>query len=169
MSAAAITVRMPLAIRRRPGRKTIVTPTGEIAAPVRTRADPALLKALARAFRWQKMLDSGRYCSISEMARAEKIERGYLGKLLKLTLLAPWAVEAIVDGRQGPEVSLPGLLEGVEVVWARSARPAIGQHFGCNVREPGSLRGIRTSVASPLVSSAGQIAATYILEPRLEK
>ena len=108
--ATSITVRVPLAIRRKPGRKMIVTPGGEDAAVVRTRAHPTLLKALARAFRWQKLLDDGRYASISEMATAEKIERGYLGKILQLTLLAPALVEAIVDGRQGAEVSLPGLM-----------------------------------------------------------
>ena len=117
MSATSITVRVPLTIRRRPGRKTIVTPTGEHAAVVQVRADPALLKALARAFRWQKLLDDGRYASISEMAAAEKIERGYLGKMLQLTLLAPWIVEALVDGRQEPEVSLPGLMAGVQQIW----------------------------------------------------
>ena len=108
--ATSITVRVPLAIRRRPGRRTVVTPTGRTAAQVRTRADPALLKALARAFRWQTMLDEGRYASISEMAAAEKIERGYLGKVLQLTLLAPDVVEAIQDGRHGADVSLPELL-----------------------------------------------------------
>ena len=122
--ATSITVRVPLAIRRRPGRKTIVTPTGEIAAPVRTRADPALLKALARAFRWRRMLDEGRYGSIGEMARAERIERGYLGKVLQLTLLAPRVVEAIVNGRQESDVSLPGLLtEGVEADWVHGGCP----------------------------------------------
>lgn len=111
--SAGLTVRVPLAIRRQPGRKTVVTPADEVAGVVRTRADPALLKALARAFRWQRMLDEGRYGSISELAKAEKIERGFLGKLLQLTLLAPWVVEAIVDGQQADEVSLPGLMEGV--------------------------------------------------------
>ena len=107
MSATSITVRVPLAIRRRPGRKTVVVPTGTNAAVVQSRADPALLKALARAFRWQRMLDEGRYGSISEMAAAEKIERGYLGKVLQLTLLAPSMVQAIVDGRQGQSGSWP--------------------------------------------------------------
>ena len=107
--ANSITVRVPLAIRRRPGRKTVVVPTGSSPAVEQTRADPALLKALARAFRWQRMLDEGRYGSISEMAAAEKIERGYLGKVLQLTLLAPSVVQAIFDGRQGEEVSLPEL------------------------------------------------------------
>ena len=66
---------------------------------VRVRADSALGKALARAFRWQRMLDDGRYGSVSELARAEKIERGYLGKMLQLTLLAPHVVEAVLKGR----------------------------------------------------------------------
>ncbi len=83
---------------------------------VRTRADPALLKALARAFRWQRLLDEGRYASISEMARAEKIERGYLGKVLQLTLLAPWVVEAILEGNR-VGIGLPELMKGVRMVW----------------------------------------------------
>ena len=70
--------------------------SSEAALP--TRADPTLVKALARAFRFQKLLDEGRYASISEMAAAERIERGYLGSLLRLTLLAPDIVEAILDG-----------------------------------------------------------------------
>ena len=110
--AASITVRVPLTIRRRPGRKTVVTPAregGEAALP--TRADPALVKALARAFRYQRLLDEGRYASISEMAEGERIERGYLGSLLRLTLLAPDIVEAILDGRQPADLALPALLE----------------------------------------------------------
>ena len=44
------------------------------------RADPALLKALARAFRWRRLLDEGRYSSLSKLAAAERIERGNLGR-----------------------------------------------------------------------------------------
>src|SRR5215210_8289633 len=98
--AASITVRVPLSFRRRPGRKTVVTPVrdgSEAALP--TRADPALVKALARAFRYQRLLNVGRYASISEMAAGERIERGYLSSLLRLTLIAPDIMEAILDGR----------------------------------------------------------------------
>jgi hypothetical protein len=120
MSAAAgITVRVPLAIRHRPGRKTVVTPVrsaGEIQMP--TRVDPALLKALARAFRYQRLLDEGRYASISEIAAAERIERGYLGSLLRLTLLAPDIVEAVLDGRMPRRLDLPQLLEPIPMEWA---------------------------------------------------
>ncbi len=106
--AGSITVRVPLTIRRRPGRKTVVTPGGKEGAPVRVRADPALVKALARAFRWQRMLDDGRYGSISELARAEKIERGYLGKMLQLTLLAPHVVEGVLAGGRSDELCWAG-------------------------------------------------------------
>lgn len=116
-TATSITVRVPLAIRHRPGRKTVVTPMTDGVAPVATRADPALVKALARAFRYQRMLDQGRYASITEMAAAERLERGYLGSLLRLTLLAPDIVSAILDGRQPEGMTLPGLMEPFPVDW----------------------------------------------------
>jgi hypothetical protein len=113
-----VTVRVPLRIKRRTGRKTIVTPVIDgLSAATTTRADPTLLKALARAFRYQRMLDEGRYASISEMAAAEKIERGYLGSLLRLTLLAPDIVEAILDGRQPQSLSLPTPFDNLPMVW----------------------------------------------------
>lgn len=109
-AATSITVRVPLATRHRPGRKTVVTPMTDGVAPVTTRADPALVKALARAFRYQRMLDAGRYASITEMAAAEKLDRGFVGQLLRLTLLAPTIVELIVHGRHPPGVSMNALL-----------------------------------------------------------
>ncbi len=116
--AASITVRVPLATRRRPGRKTVVTPEGDSAStPRSTRGNPAMVKALARAHRWQRMLGEGCYASIGEIAAAEKIERGYLGSLLRLTLLAPDIVEYMLDGRQPPGLSLPRLLEAFPLAW----------------------------------------------------
>lgn len=120
-TSTSITVRVPLAIRHRPGRKTVVTPMTSGVAPVTTRADPALVKALARAFRYQRMLDQGRYATISEMAAAEKIDRGYLGRLLQLTLLAPDIVESILHGRAPEEMSLPRVLDSFPMQWAEQA------------------------------------------------
>ncbi len=117
-TATSITVRVPLAIRHRPGRKTVVTPMTDTVARVPTRADPALVKALARAFRYQRMLDQGRYASVTEMAAAEKIDRGYLGRLLQLTLLAPSVVEMIISGRQRDNITLPRLAEPLPTLWA---------------------------------------------------
>src|SRR5918993_708304 len=108
---ASITVRVPLTIRQRPGRKTVVTPARDDAeAVLATRADPALVTALARAFRYQRLLDEGRYASISEMAAAEKLDRGYLGRVLQLTLLAPDILAAILDRTQPADLGLPSLL-----------------------------------------------------------
>ena len=118
-AATSITVRVPLKIRRRPGRKTVVMPVRDGGdAAIQTRADPALVKALARAFRYQKLLDEGRFASITEMAAAERIERGYLGRLLQLTLLAPNIVEAILRGRHGAAVGLCTLMEPIPADWA---------------------------------------------------
>ncbi|MFC7737525.1 hypothetical protein ACFQX4_17125 [Roseomonas sp. GCM10028921] len=86
--ATSITVQVSLRVRRRPGRKTVVTPEGTVsgaapsAAALPNHADPALVKALARAFRYQKLLDDGQYTSITEMAEAERLDRGYMGRLL---------------------------------------------------------------------------------------
>ncbi|GIX10635.1 hypothetical protein [Elioraea sp.] len=120
----SVTVVVPMTIRRRGGRKQIIGPDG---APVRTgadgagvavtRGDPALVKALARAFRWRRMLEEGRYASISELAAVERVDRGHLGSLLRLTLLAPSLIEAILDGRQPEGMGLSRLLAGVPASW----------------------------------------------------
>lgn len=119
-----ITVRVPLKIRRRPGRKMMVTSVpavgGDTALPTRT--DPALVKALARAFRYQRMLDEGRYSSVSEMAVSEAIDRGYLGRILRLALLAPDIVTAILDGHSLPGVTLPQLLKPCSADWIKQRK-----------------------------------------------
>lgn len=121
-AATSITVRVPLAIRHRPGRKTVVTPMTDGVAPVTTRADPALVKALARAFRYQRMLDQGRYGSMTEMAAAEKIDRGYMGRLLQLTLLAPDIVETILGMRQAANFRIPQTLKASELSWCEQRK-----------------------------------------------
>jgi hypothetical protein len=83
-----------------------------------TTADPALLKALSRAFRWKRMLDEGRYASVSDIERAEKLDRTYVGDIRRLTLLTPNMVEGIVEGRQPAEMTLPALMRPWPVEWA---------------------------------------------------
>jgi hypothetical protein len=82
-------------------------------------ADTTLVKALARAFRWRRMLEAGRYATINELAAAEKINSSYVSRLLRLTLLAPDIVEAILDGRQPEGMTLPGLMVPYPVNWAQ--------------------------------------------------
>ena len=94
----------------------MVTPDGAPWAP-RPRVDNALVKALARAFRWQRMLDEGVCGTIEELAKREKINRGYMSRVLRLTLLAPDIVEAILDGRQPEAMRLEDLLEVLPAEW----------------------------------------------------
>jgi hypothetical protein len=86
---------------------------------MRTRADPATVRASARALRWQRMRGDGRYSSIGEIATAEKIDRFHVGSILRLTLLAPDLVEAMLDGRQPAELGLPALLKPFPLEWDR--------------------------------------------------
>ena len=113
---STLSVRVPFAVRKRRGRKLVITPDGTAGRP-RPRIDSALVKALARAHRWQRMLESGRFTSIAELAAAEKIDRSYLCRVLRLTLLAPEIVEAVLDGRQPEGMSLPALMKEVSVEW----------------------------------------------------
>ncbi len=115
--SASITVRVPVTIRKRGGRRLVVAPDGTPWSTPRARIDNTLIKALARAHRWKKMLDDGRYGTLTELAAGEKLDRGYLGKILMLTLLAPDIVEAIMDGRQSPELGVHVLREGFPLEW----------------------------------------------------
>jgi hypothetical protein len=109
-------VRIPMRFQRRGGRKRIVAPDGSELAPA-TKSQPygALLKALTRAWRWQRMLDQGVCCSVSEIGHAENISKSYVSRVLRLTLIAPDIVERILDGRPVP--NLPQLLEPFPVEW----------------------------------------------------
>jgi len=115
--SASITVRVPVTIRKRGGRRLVVAPDGTPWSSPRTRMDNTLVKALARAHRWKRMLDEGRYGSVTELAAGEKLDRGYLGKILMLTLLAPDIVQAILDRRQPAELGVHVLREGFPVEW----------------------------------------------------
>jgi hypothetical protein len=111
-----LTVVIPLRVKPRGGRKAMVTP-GVLA--LERRQDITLIKAVARAFRWRRMLESGRFATIKELAAAEKINSSYVSRVLRLTLLAPDIVEAILDGRQPEGMTLPGLLKPFPDEWDR--------------------------------------------------
>ena len=69
-----VTVRVPISVRRRGGRKLVVAPDGaNITTPVCRHIDNAMVKAIARAFRWRAMLENGTYATIVEIAAVEKI------------------------------------------------------------------------------------------------
>jgi hypothetical protein len=120
-----LTVVIPLRVKPRGGRKAMVTP-GVLS--LERRQDITLIKAVARAFRWRRMLETGRFATINELAAAEKINPSYVSRVLRLTLLAPDIVEAILDGRQPEGMMLPGLMKPLPVEWEtqpqRIATPA---------------------------------------------
>ena len=107
-----LTVVVPLSVKPRGGRKALVTP-GVLA--LERRQDITLIKAVARAFRWRKMLETGRFASLTELEAAEKINASYVSRVLRLTLLPPAIVEAILQGTQPEGMTLPGLMVGVAV------------------------------------------------------
>ena len=78
-----------------------------------------MVKALARAFRWRKMLDTGVYATLEELARAKGVNATYVSRILRLTLLAPEIVEAIPGGRRPAELQSDDLLAGGPLEWTQ--------------------------------------------------
>ncbi len=117
-AAQTLTVVIPLRVKPRGGRKAMVTPS---VLALERRQDITLIKAVARAFRWRRMLETGRFATINELAAAEKINSSYVSRVLRLTLLAPDIVEAILDGRQPEGMTLPRLMEPFPVEWKKQA------------------------------------------------
>ncbi|MGP6089786.1 hypothetical protein [Antarctobacter jejuensis] len=112
--AETVTLHVPFRVVKRGGRKEMQLPDG--ATPSR-RADSALVKALARAFRWKRMIESGEFATIAELAEREGIAHSYMTRVLRLTLLAPEIVEAVLDGNQAPEVTLAQVLQSFPKEW----------------------------------------------------
>jgi hypothetical protein len=113
-----VTVEVPFTIRKRGGRKQVITPDGASAwVSPRTRIDNTMIKAIARGFRWRRLLETGVYGTIAEIAAAEKINSSYVSRLLRMTLLAPYIVEAVLDGRQPTKVTLALLMRPFPVAW----------------------------------------------------
>ncbi|MBX9864864.1 MAG: hypothetical protein K2Y42_19155 [Hyphomicrobium sp.] len=113
-----LTVRVPLTVRKRGGRKQVVAPEGAGWGAPQPRVDNTMVKAIARAHRWKRLLESGQFASVTELAEAEKINQSYLCRVLRLTLLAPDIVEAILDRRQPPGLQVEALLKPMPLEWA---------------------------------------------------
>src|SRR4051812_9971289 len=117
--SAAVTIKVPFAMRKRGGRKLVLAPDGAPVPPGAPHVDSTLVKAIARAFRWQKMLETGQYATIKEIAKAEKINPSYVSRVLRLTLLAPATVEAILDGRTPGDLTLAEAMAPFPMSWLR--------------------------------------------------
>jgi hypothetical protein len=112
-----LTIRIPMRLQRRGGRKLIVTPQGVAAPAPKARRDDTMIKALVRAHRWRRRIESGQARSITDLAEQEGVTVAYVCRLLPLTCLAPDIVEAILDGRQPKGLKVAEMLGNVAVDW----------------------------------------------------
>jgi hypothetical protein len=119
-----VTVRVPILIRKRGGRKLVLAPGGTAmpASLIVRHVENAMVKAIARAFRWREMLECGDYGTIREISAAEKINESYVARVLRLTLLAPDVIEDILGGSQSSDVQLEHLLRRFAVEWPLQRR-----------------------------------------------
>jgi hypothetical protein len=118
LEGTTLIVRIPMRFQRRGGRKRIVAPDGsEILPSSKPQPDGALLKALARAWRWQRMLDDGVYATVSEIGDAENISKSYVSRILRLALLAPDIIDAVLAGRTDQALMLERLERPLPMSW----------------------------------------------------
>ena len=137
---ASVTVHVPMAFAIRGGRKMIISEVPETPdeglhpsleadraqrisfqpAP-RQRTDNALHKALARAYRWRRMIESGEYATITELAKAEHVNQSYACRMMRLTLLAPHVVTTILNRRDSSDLMLKQLMKPLPVRWDEQA------------------------------------------------
>lgn len=113
-----ILIRIPMRFKKRGGRKEIIAPEGLGSAfPTGTPAQEPIVTALARAHRWQEMLDGGEVSSFTDLAKKLDVDRSYVSRVLQLTLLAPDIAEAILAGREPSGLSLAKLTKTLPVLW----------------------------------------------------
>jgi hypothetical protein len=112
-----LTIRIPMRLQRRGGRKLIMTPEGVAAPARRPSRDETLVKALVRAHRWRRRIESGRAKSMTDLAEQEGVAVAYVCRLLPLTCLAPDIVESILDGRQPKGLRLAEMMGNGPLAW----------------------------------------------------
>ena len=118
MGGEVISIEIPMTFKKRGGRKVIVLPDGSHGHPSPAATiDNAMVKAIARAFRWQKLLENGTYSCLDEIAKAERIGPSFISRIIRIASLAPDIVDAILDGRQPAHLTLKDLMESFPVIW----------------------------------------------------
>lgn len=102
-----LTVSLPLNLRKRGGRRQVVIPDN-VTWTEPAQVDSTLVKAIARAFRWRKLLETGVYTTVEQLATAEAINPSYVSSILRLSLHAPDIVEAVIRNAYGRPDSCRG-------------------------------------------------------------
>jgi hypothetical protein len=123
LEGTTLVIRIPMRFQHRGGRKRIVAPDGsEIVPTSKPQVDGTLIKALARAWRWQRMLHDGVYASVSDIGDAENISKSYVSRILRLALLAPDIIEAILAGKADQWLMLDRLERPIPARWEEQRR-----------------------------------------------
>jgi hypothetical protein len=118
-----LSVNIPMRLKRHGGRKLIVTPDGKaVTPPSAPKQDDTLIKALVRAWKWQKLLDDGKFASIEALAVKENVNPSYVSRLLRLNFLAPDIKLAILQGSQPKTLNLKALMEPFPDEWEEQWR-----------------------------------------------
>lgn len=112
---ASMTVFIPLSIRKRNGRPSIMPPADMV--PDTGGVDPHILKAIAKAWSWRRKLESGAFGTMSDVAEAENVTPPYVGRMLKLAYLAPAVMEKLLIARVSPVVSVKELALAADMPW----------------------------------------------------
>lgn len=119
-SDGGVTLNIPIALRRRSGRRVVVPQGSEFESKSRTRTGATPLQlALARGHRWLRMLEAGEAASMSEIARREGTDHSYVARNINLTLLAPDIVAAILDEVLPDGIRLHALSINPPALWER--------------------------------------------------
>jgi hypothetical protein len=115
--------RVPMTLKMRGGKTVMVLPDGSrVVAQREARVDNAMIKVIARAFRWQRLLDDGVFCSIADLAAAEKINCSYVSRILRLAFLSPTIIEKILAGKQPAHLTLKDLMTPFPMDWTLQER-----------------------------------------------
>jgi hypothetical protein len=154
-----LTIRIPMRLQRRGGRKLIMTPEGAAMPTPKPRPDETLIKALVRAHRWRRRIESGQANSITDLAEQEGVTDAYVCRLLPLTCLAPNIVEAILDGRQPKSLRLAEVLGNGPLGWEEQ-RKCLGFLRGGSITRGPSSSASSSGSPSPLSSCSSAPASS---------
>lgn len=114
-----LTVHVPMNFRRRGGKKLVVVPNDAQPRPAQSKPGSPLVKLIVRAFYWKRLFDSGDYATLGELAAAEKVDKSHLCKVIRLTLLSPDIIEAILDGTEPTGLEIERMLKPFPIVWGQ--------------------------------------------------
>lgn len=131
-----ISIKVPITLKRHGGRKYMILPDGVQTATPRRHPDLSMVRALAKAYLWQKQLDAGQYRSLDDLARQKQINPSYVSRILRLNQLAPAVKRVILDGTQPVGLNMDLLQRPFPDLWTEQLR-----YFGIPNSHPASSHG----------------------------